>query len=336
LNKISNTTIAFKKENFDTLNLKVRFSFAILKNYVVSFKRIMDDLKNYESFQGRIKFGQFANLFNFEDYIYEDKQFQYSIISNYNKRIIPEFVSASFANMVYENFVGDEIRRNMEQYFIAIMSNMDYLNFAHIGQVKQELNEVLNKEKNLIYIIGAAPNTYSDEEYIEIVNERIDKANNLLQDGIEFNSKNPFWKRDVEGQLSSKLKPSILYFTTGKLSNLGGVKVGGDKKTSKLTSENLEHIYEDIKSKQLTSYNLFIVTSTFHILKTAIEIERYFYNNNNHKPDNIIFVGNETFFDLAHNKSNCQDIDKATYHKKKIKSFLYELFMHTLDKNATK
>ena len=328
---------SFAIDDFNELDLTVRDSFKSLKKYVSDFKLILDNLKKYESFQGRIKFGQFANIFNFEDYIYEDKQFQYSIISNYNKRIIPEFVSATFSNMVYENFVGDEIRRNMEQYLIAIMSNMDYQNFAHIGQLKQELSEVLNKENNLIYIIGAAPQTFTDEEYVELLNERITRADSLLNDGIEFRSKTKLWKRHkLDNSVSKKIIDSTLYSTSDEESVLGKNKMNGEKPTSKLTSANLDYIYKDIISKEVKNYNLFIVTSTFHVLKTAIEFERHFYNVENHKPDNIIFIGDEKFFDLAHNKVNCRNKDKATYHKKKIKSFLYELFMHTLDKNAVK
>jgi hypothetical protein len=105
-------------------------------------------------------------------------------------------------------------------------------------------------------------------------------------------------------------------------------------RNAKLTLQNLEYIYSDIKTKQLTSYNLIVISSTFHILKTAIEVEKYFYNQTDNKPDNIIFIGNEKFFELAHNSVNCNDKKQSLFHKKKLKSFLYELFMHALDKNA--
>jgi hypothetical protein len=166
-------TYDFNYEDFKSLDLTKIGTFKILKDYLVDFKGFLQLLKNYESFQGRIKFNQFSRLFNFENYIYEDKQFPYSIISNYNKRLIPELISACFADMVYENFIGDEIRRNMEQYFISIMSNMDYLNFSHLAQVKQELLGDINDEKNLIYVLGAAPPTFDDEEYVVLLNERI-------------------------------------------------------------------------------------------------------------------------------------------------------------------
>lgn len=333
-NETEQKIITFSSEDFNGIDLEKRNSFSVLKNFVRSFKGVLDELKNYESFQGRIKFRQFAELFNFEDYIYEDKQFQYSIISNYNKRLIPEFISASFAELVYENHVSEDIRRNMEQYFIAIMSNMDYHNYAHISQLKSELNSIIDdKTKNVFYVLGATPQTFSDIEYAELINERIERAEELItKDKIQTIIKTEIWIK--EGIDNQTLKTSS-YFTRSSSERLAK-KEEGKRPTTKLTLGNLDRIYTDIKLKNLSNYNLFLVTSTFHILKTAIEVERHFYNDEANKPDNIIFVGNEKFFDLAHNKQNCTDKLKEIYHKKKLKSFLYELFLHSLDRNAVK
>lgn len=331
-NEIEQKTISFNAKDFSEINLFEINSYVVLKNYVKSFKWILEKLKNYESFQGRIKFDQFVELFNFEDYIYADKKFQYSIISNYNKRLIPEFISASFANLVYENLITEEIRRNMEQYFIAIMSNMDYHNFAHISQLKNELSSILSAENNIFYVLGATPQTFNDNEYKILINERKEKAVNIITDGgVQTNYTTEIW---VRKGLATTCTTN--FSISSGATTLANSINGSSRPTSKLTSENLNLIYEDIKQRNLTNYNLFLVTSTFHVLKTAIEVEKHFYDNDSNKPDNVIFVGNEKFFDMAHNRLNCKDKAQATYHKKKLKSFLYELFLHALDRNAVK
>lgn len=330
---------SFQYSEFKNIDLTIRNSFSALKSHVVHFKKILDTLKNYESFQGRIKFDQFADLFNFEDFIYEDKQFKYSIISTYNKRIIPEFVSAAFANLIYENHVSEEIRRCMEQYFIAIMSNMDYQNFSHISQLKSEMKNSIEKNDNIIYILGAVPQTFNSQEYVDVLNERIEKADELIKSGIvSVSSKTKIWlKSKIEKEFYKKINDSINFESSWEEAVLGKEN-NGKRPVTKLTVENLKYIFNDIHQRQQdgmsTNYNLFIITSTFHVLKTAIEVEKHFYNEMNNRPNNIVFVGNEKFFELAHSRSNCADPDRSIFHKKKLKSFLYELFLHTLDRNA--
>lgn len=332
--ELEKLTITFNAMEFNGLDLGGKDSFVVLRNFVRSFKVLLEELKTYESFQGRIKFGQFSELFNFEDYIYEDKQFQYSIISNYNKRLIPEFISSVFTELVYENHVSEEIRRNMEQYFLAIMSNMDYQNYAHISQLKNELKVVLDDEgKNIFYVLGAAPQIFNDKEYVDLLNERIERVNFLFENGIKTKGQTNIWMREIGNKHRDINSCSCIFIKNpGTLAK----SVNGGRPITKLTSENLEFIFKDIVNRDLTGYNLFLLTSTFHILKAAIEVERYFYNVESNKPNNIIFIGDEKFFDLAHNIENCQNEKEKNYHKKKLKSFLYELFLHSLDRNAIK
>lgn len=174
---------------------------------------------------------------------------------------------------------------------------------------------------------------------MELLNERIERADSFIATGIETNNQpTKLWqKSNISHKYGKTIKDSDHFSHTDKECVLGNLK-DGKNPTSKLTAENLEYIYADIRERKkqgkLKSYNLFLVTSTFHVLKTAIEIEKHFYNAIEDKPDNIVFIGNEKFFDLAHNKVNCKSKEKGTFHKKKLKSFLYELFLHTLDKNA--
>jgi hypothetical protein len=327
---------AFESKEFLDLDLTKLLSFSTLKKHKSILENVLESLKNYESFQGRIRFDQFVHLFNFERYIYDDKQFQYSIVSNYDKRIIPEFVSAALANMIYEDFLADEIRRNLEQYFVAIMANMDYHNYSHLSQVKTELFKDLKKEKNLVYIMGASSQAFGDSEYVDILNERLAAATTIINGGIETEYKTKYWKRKgIKYTLARNVSDSDLFETSDDESVL--VERGDPKRpSSKLTATNLNFIYSDIIDRKIKDYNLFIVTSTFNLLKVAIEIERHFYNNDTNKPNNIIFIGDEKHFQLIHSRQNCKKSHAAVFHKKKIKSFLYELFMHCLDRNAVK
>lgn len=320
----------------------------ILKKTLEKIQTVISGLKNYESFQGRIKFSQFEKLFNFENYIYDDKQFKYSIISNYNATIIPELISAAFALMVYENDVDEKVRRNMEQYFIAIMSNMDYQNFAHITQVKREFSSSVKDETNLFYILGTAPLIFDEDEYIDLLVERIATANKFIERLVGFpKEKSRIWKHAVDQEYLVKMKLNKDSFFWSKDEENQTLTGRSEDIDTNFTVENLDFIYEDVMKlkaeKGFEKYNLFIFTSTFQIIETALALEKHFYNNGDIMPSNITFVGDEKFFDLAHNKNipaaeneNQFNVSNPLYHQKKLKSFIYDLFKHSLDKNEVK
>lgn len=299
------------------------------------------ELKEYESFKGRVDFTDFVELFNFEDKIYKDKQFKYSLISNNNKRLIPEFISAACSKLIYDGLIDIEIRTKLEQYFIAILSNLDYRNYATFEQLKDELNSN-NAKNNFYYILGSCPLSFKDHKF-PILKERIDVSTKFFE--IIYDSNPPARaemtiylreekeKTDYDKQIKPFINIKFLKIKTNEDNNIP---------KSKLTKEELSLIFKEIKDNPRIkdnpsdNYNLVLFASTYHISKVAQEIEKYFYDKASVPyPKNIFIIGTEKFFDLITNRKITaikKEADEMLV-LKKMQSFLFEIFMHSLDRN---
>lgn len=324
-----------------------------LRQYEKNSKLNIPALDNlFEPFIGRINFKEYFKLFNFENNIYEDKQFKYSIISNFNKRIIPEFISGALASLIYREAIDLEIRSKLEHYMIGIMSNMDYINLANLPMILDY--KINSKNRNLLFVLGTAATTFNGTEYEQLMTERIKTAiftRESLKDFIKIES-NTISLRDnnYNEQLWKTLKKNV-----GNLEdffNAPEFELKERDGLNKLTKNNIEFIFKSTRKalKRYDNYNLFLICSTHQLLKLAIEIEKLLYEDNNYqKPNSIILIGSDRFYDLISNKSwlskgtilqslkfgkNIDLID--CYHVKKLQCFLFEFFLHVLDKNKFK
>lgn len=296
---------------------------------------IPQNLKEYESFKGRVDFSNFIELFNFEKNIYNDKQFKYSLISNNNKRLIPEFISAAFAKLIYDTYIDINIRTKLEQYLIAIMSNIDYHNYATIEQLKNQL-ELNNSTNTFYHILGSCPTSFKEHKF-EILQERINTASKFYTEipHLTDKVKIKIHIRDSnERSLYNELKKNIPH-------NLIDPETRDKEPTSKLTKNEISFIFNQIKdSPKGNNYNLVLFASTYHITKVAQEIEKYFYEKTEvNYPKNVYIIGTEKFFDLITNEKILKKLDKPfneLFVLKKMQSFLFEIFMHSLDLNRQK
>jgi hypothetical protein len=336
------TTVLKPKLDTD-LSLKEYESFKEAYSSVLKPKLDTDlSLKEYESFKGRIEFSNFIELFNFEKNIYSDKQFKYSLISNNNKRLIPEFISATFSKLIYDGLIDVEIRTKLEQYLIAIMSNLDYRSYATLEQVKDELEK--NKTDKTFYnILGTCPLSFGTDKF-EIFKERIKIANKFVKEiyGGTFDGQ---VKMSPDFKFDDDTEKKIFKEHVKPLTDEGKIEINIKKNvtlTSKLTKYEITEIFSQIEDNIETNkkYNLVLFASTYHISKVAQEIEKYFYENTHTDfPQNIFLVGTEKFFDLITSSKLLNDQNKNNnelFVLKKMQSFLFEIFMHSLDRNRQK
>lgn len=295
---------------------------------------IPETIKEYESFKGRMNFSDFIELFNFENNIYQDKQFKYSLISNNNKRLIPEFISAACAKLIYDGLIDIEIRPKLEQYLIAILSNLDYHNYATIEQLKDEFKKI--QDKHFYFVLGSCPLSFGNHR-VEILKERITATDKFFND---LNISSDKAKLYLHNSVADEIK-------THKGKNIEIIQPEKNDVKSKLTKEEIKEIFKHLNSNLNTgeSYNLVLFASTYHISKIAHEIEKYFYDNTSiNYPKNIIIIGTEKFFDLItsnrvlnpKDEKEIQDGIDELFILKKMQSFLFEIFMHSLDKNKQK
>lgn len=299
-------------------------------------REIIKELKEYESFKGRINYSNFIELFNFENKVYQDKQFKYSLISNNNKRLIPEFISGACAKLIYDGLIDIEIRTKLEQYFIAILANLDYHNYATLDQLKDKFKEIAHIKCHY-FVLGSCPLSFQDHQ-VDILKERIAVTNTLF---TYLNINADMAKLYLQNNVIEKIK-------SFKGNNIEIVRIENNDVTSKLTKEEIKEILTRLKdniSDPEKPYNLVLFASTYHISKVAHEIEKYFYGDKPiHYPKNIFILGTEKFFDLITSKRVLNPNDDNEKQKsidelfilKKMQSFLFEIFMHSLDRNRQK
>jgi hypothetical protein len=334
-------------------------------------------LKIFQSFEGKINFQPLIDIFNYEQEVYFDKLFRFSLLPNLDKKLIPEFMSSVFALLFFNKSVHNNIRRPLEQYLISLMANMNYQYFSSASQLQELVSTYFSEDKNILFVVGACPENFigpedgetkeiKDFEYFKILKERLEAANTIIKatkkcsmpkSGLYIRKKGFV---EIEHNLKSQYPKDTPWICLDKML---------DAKKN-ITKENIAEIMnnyyfgfrnsEDEKIKPQKCDNLIIVTSTFHIYKVALEVERWFFKENiliEYRPKNVVIIGNETFYELMSHKDDA--INKVNQknkvfenenqaelelelqqiqmlRKKKIKNFMFEIFQHALDKNSIK
>lgn len=297
-------------------------------------------LKQYESFRGRINFNQFQSILNFEENIYRDKRFEYSAISNYDKRFIPEYMAGALATVFESGLLQTNFRAVLEQYMMAMMSDMDYHNYANIEMLRMAVGASNKRDcPSYFYVMGICPPIFDAKDYIKEINVRIEKAVGLWGDVQKLNKKQPlriFLKN--ESNLGNYLPVLSKHYGSEESfkRDIEIYLIDGYPRENKLTKQNVQKIFENIPSEE--EFNLIVITSTFHVAKTAKEIEKYLFTNKNREKylQNIFVVGTEKFYTLFDNTKSYTDEENKRYHIRKMQSFLFEVYLHALDRNTIK
>jgi hypothetical protein len=280
-------------------------------------KELLSDLKSFEPYQSRIRFDLFHKMFNFEKYLYFDKTFRYYNLSKFNKRIIPDYVSTVITQLIVNGFISKNIRRYVEQYIYAAMSDMDYINYSNT----LDFVDIFDKN-NLFVVIGSIPATFSVEEKHSILKERINTFDEVKKI-VNFD----------EDYLSIFVDDDIVTGSFHQNSKIDMIKTSYDlnKRTGKDILINLRK-----RISKYTEYNLVVITSTFNLQKCAIEIEKNILREGIKKPMNVLIIGKESIYDQIKSNELPKVINNpklSILEKKKLKSLLYELMLHSLDKN---
>jgi hypothetical protein len=325
-------------------------------------------LKIFQSFEGKINFGPLLEVFNYEKEIYSDKMFRFSLLSSLDKKLIPEFMSAAFAHLYFHRCIHNNVRRPLEQYFISLMASMNYHNFSSGAQFRELVAHFFKDVPAKLYVLGAVPENFmktdgkniKEREYGNILCQRIDVALEIKKYTTKYNflniqppNLNLFVPKSLNQQLVNNFHKICNDADFIHLSTSPHLE-----DTESTTCENVRLVMEDfygvtdtmspkweLKSNKIT---LIMVTSTFHIYKTALEVERFFFRQNiasKHKPFNVVIIGEESVYELVShiedqinqpkNKDNT-DLKNSigVIRKKKIKDFMFEIFEHALDKNS--
>lgn len=295
-----------------------------IDNFKEALKIVTNDLKRFEPYESRIDFSIYKDIFNFENYIYKDKYFKYNSISRFNKRLMPDFISSVFSELISNGILTKDIRRNIEQYLFAIMSDMDYINISNTLDFINDFNE----SKNVFIIIGSMPTIFSNSEKESILSERCDIFFKLTKQ-IKF-----------EGDKIDVLVDKEL--NTGGVTHHRPINLRHHTfEENKQTARNIQ----DMVAEQSTidsNYNLVIVSSSFNLLKCAIEIEKLIQRQKLTKPNNILLVGGTKIYDKIKKpidkriETSASTLAEISINKKKVKSLIYEIIIHNLDRNAIK
>ena len=114
-------------------------------------------------------------------------------------------------------------------------------------------------------------------------------------------------------------------------------------KTKENIDKILKHMLDDGSIVKDRPWELIVFTSTFHIIKTAIELEKYlleehpsYIQSENKKLGNlarIVIIGDDQVYDLMKGLGDKNETDNDKLRKRKLKCFLFELYKHALDRN---
>ncbi|QEC78964.1 hypothetical protein [Mucilaginibacter ginsenosidivorax] len=359
-------------EKFNQFCKDMRFEFAEQGNPVQQLERYLLTLKLFQGFEGKINFEPLLNIFNYSKEVYDDKMSRFSLLPDFDKKFIPDFMASSFALLWFNRCIHNNIRRPLEQYLTSLMSNLNYQQFSSGAQLKDLVDRFFPDNKALIYVLGACPENFkskkarniADDEYYQILVQRLNTANkvstfcgNFME--IEPKQEGFFVHADHYRQINVVLQDhpnESVYLNSDKDAAIAVERnITRDNIGKVMTNFYDELLQEEQKLESIAAYDLIIVTSTFHIFKTALEVERYFFRNNitAKQPKNVVIIGDESFYDLM---SHCDDKinkkrsdrDKEEYkepvpdddlpliRKKKVKNFMFEIFQHALDKNSNK
>lgn len=309
-------------------------SYKKIKEYE-SYKRNVSkraELKEFEPYVGRIEFKDYIQLFNFDNNIYSDKTFKYSIASNYNKRLMPELASACVSSLVYNGIIDLDVRMLAEQYLIAMMSNMDFVNIADFSQ----LNKLSfhDQHDTLFFVFGSCPGSFDLSEYHIIINERIKTAKEVYK---SINGKKVKIKSILRYGTKDQIKGII---PKDEFANAEYIlQENKEDSIAKLTKNNISNIFNVINGMdnvEEMEYNLVLVCSSFHIMSVAYEIEKYFHESTIiNRPCSLLLIGGENIFDFVVNYDwltiKLNETERVLC-LKKIQSFFYELYFHSLNK----
>ena len=297
-------------------------------------------LKRHESFRGRLDFKQFNSIFKFENSIYSDKVLSYENLKRMNSDIIVDFASSVLTRFIYRDFTSKDIRKHIEQYFIAIMTSLDYFLYPDILLLKNEDFRV--EYSSYGAVMGSMPDNFHPSQHKLILNSRIYTAQNYIG---ELTLDKTFLITTNEDYLELK-KANYDGFENLLCNNESDPQRRLSFKKNK-TKENidkiLKHMLDDGSIVKDRPWELIVFTSTFHIIKTAIELEKYlleehpsYIQSENKKLGNlarIVIIGDDQVYDLMKGLGDKNETDNDKLRKRKLKCFLFELYKHALDRN---
>lgn len=288
------------------------------------------DLAHYESFRGRIDFSHYLSLFDFENYIYRDKKLSSNNFKQKNIEVVADFASSVLTKYIYDDFISKDIRKHIEGYFLAIMSNIDYKLYTH------ELftsHEHITTPYSVSLIMGSVPEHFRNISK-DIIDERVNFTKNIVQSNeIVFLSGKT---EDIKHYETEIDEPKIVTTTFG------------DSEKNQLTKKCIHAFFDQLKyhteiTKKMNSnsWELRIYTSSFNVIKCALELDQYIHNfeptANSHISDcfaklvSVKIIPECRIFDLITNPPVGKD--EIKHRKQKLKAMLFELYSHALNKN---
>lgn len=306
--------------------------------------QVLDEMRGYQSVGGKIRVDRYTDLLNVARHLHDDKKGPYRLVPGYNRRILPDILASALAIMLKDRRVTKDVRPLLEQHLMAIMNNYDYVACVHDQQLYEILNETECKRMTYYAVMGAAPPIFNKTEYCRLMIERVERANRFVNthaNQIRKRKKLPIhiWKNVNHVDLNRRLTQSDGWELNRSLEEAGSESPGA---TTKVTESALGKFLPELKAtieaeqerhSRPVPYNLVLFSSTFHIARLAVEVERWFFQNVAVRPHNTIIVGTQNFFWNLREASKTNAPENVPFALKKVKSCLFDLMMHATDKN---
>lgn len=253
----------------------------------------------------------YENIYNFIRHIYKDKQKSLKDLNANYPKAIPDIVASSIRSLCDSGFIHRDILSKSLTCCFSILSDMGYLEIS----MREIRNRISNSD---IYII--IPGCQTEE----ILDNRVNKAVSVFNDlhcTAKFipSGKNSSRKRTEKCKISNESARII----SGLNNKLGSIKFEciplDIEKCSSSTSENIRNIFESNLIDVNRKFNIIIVSSTFHLIRLARQVELRKTRIPNF--DNLILVGAETKVDSV--------VKMGAY----VKSMMFDIYDYLLGLN---
>ncbi len=280
-----------------------------------------DDRSSYE----RINLEPYIEFLQFTRAIDPDQRDQIKKATEDKPIAIADLLAA----LVYRLFITETLERNafVEKCLRCCEAMLENEGFDIV-----DINDVLQTANEAIHCLVLAPGCQTDELLMSRVRATEEVCYKLVSIGkpvqLFFSGKNPGLRAGVPPSILNESKTMQMWFwdlwarrqQASDFRRLLNIRLLTED-ASKTSVENIKRILEMSRSRLQEGGNIFIVSSTFHLIRLAKALENELRADDSLRVSSIVLVGSEI------------SASNVSMHKAYVKSMVFNLFRYFISKS---
>lgn len=294
-------------------------------------KQIKD--REQQMIEDRLTMIDYHTSFNFLDRTNADKQSRIKeMLKNGDDRsFLADIGAATLARLIKGstviggNYVNTSLINEALQCCRSIISKSNYDSIA-----LSDLHDTIPTHENNIMLVAGAQDRSILESRIEAAYNCAKSLHNvnftIALAGLQPPVPKQVRIRDEAKEMKIILENFInKYGLTGRHSLPKIINIESESE-SETTRQNIQKLYKKTVLDTVKMNNIFIVSSTFHLARLAVEMETQIIENHNYKVGFVVLVGAE---------ENC-DTSPVSQSYKYVKAMFYEIYNYLLEQSKDK